>query len=78
MIRVYGTKTCADCIRAKMFFEHFSIPYSFIDIEEDEKGKEIVYEKNKDKNHRVPVILFDDESVLIEPSLSQLQERMGI
>ncbi len=74
---MYGTHWCGDCKRAKQFFGEQRVKYEFIDIDADAEGMKIV-EKANDGKHVIPVIFFDDESVLIEPSNSELAEKLGL
>ncbi len=74
---MYGTHWCGDCKRAKQFFGEQRVKYDFIDIDSDAEGMQIVEEAN-DGKHVIPVIFFDDESVLIEPSNTELAEKLGL
>ena len=74
---IYGTEWCGDCKRSKRFLDRKKIPYTWIDIDEDEEAKEITKKLNKGKA-KVPTIVFDDDSILVEPSNFQLAEKLGI
>lgn len=70
-IFVYGTAWCGDCMRAKRILQQFRVPFAWIDIEEDEQAAEFV-ETTSHGMQSVPVIVFGDGSLLVEPSNGQL------
>ena len=74
---IYGTEWCGDCKRSKKFLDAHSIPYTWIDIDYDEKAKEKTKELNEGKA-KVPTIIFDDEMILVEPSNFELADKLGI
>jgi thioredoxin reductase (NADPH) len=76
-ITMYGTYWCGDCKRAKQFFGEHRVPYEFVDIDTDAAGMLVVERENKGK-HVIPVILFDDDSSLIEPSNAELAAKLGL
>jgi mycoredoxin len=73
-IVMYSTEYCADCRRAKAFFEANGIYYLPISLEGDNQAVEFVMKINN--GHRsVPTIIFPDGSVLVEPNLEELKEK---
>jgi glutaredoxin-like protein len=76
-ILVYGADWCGDCRRARRFLNLHSIPYRWIDIDRDEQGEQFVIEVNRGQRS-IPTILFEDGSVLVEPSNRLLAEKLGI
>jgi thioredoxin reductase (NADPH) len=76
-ITMYGTAWCQDCKRAKQFFGEHRIAYSFVDVEEDAEGLRLVEQRN-DGKHVIPTIVFDDGSVLVEPSNAALAAKLGL
>ncbi len=74
-IVMYTTKVCADCIRAKAFFEANKISYLQIAIEGDEEATRFVTEINKGY-HSVPTIVFPDGAILVEPSWEELRRKL--
>ena len=74
-IKMYGTKWCPDCLRAKQFFKQHNISYDWIDIEEDTTACAYV-EKVNGGYKSVPTILFPDGSTLVEPSNAALQKKI--
>lgn len=76
-ITVYGAFWCPDCHRSKQFLGEHQIPYSWVDIEEDEEGERFVMETNKGKRS-IPTIVFDDGSHLTNPSNADLAVKLGL
>jgi mycoredoxin len=74
-IKIYGTKWCPDCFRAKQVFERLKVPYTWIDIESDEQAMAYVQEIN-DGYQRVPTIVFPDGSILVEPGNKELEKKL--
>ncbi len=75
-IKVYGTKWCPDCVRAKQVFERMKVPYTWIDIESDETALEYVRKINKEYQS-VPTIVFPDGSILVEPGNKELEKKLA-
>jgi mycoredoxin len=75
-ITIFGTWWCGDCLRTRRFLDNNNIPYNWIDIDRDEKGEEFVLATNHGMRS-VPTILFNDGSILVEPSDANLEERLG-
>src|SRR3954463_8628628 len=76
-ITLYGTNWCGDCKRAKQFFGEQRVHYDFVDIEDDADAMAYVEEVN-DGKQVIPVIKFDDGSLLVEPSNAELAEKLGL
>ena len=76
-ITLYGTDWCGDCHRARWFFDNYGIDYTDIDIDDDPSAAAKVISINQG-NRSVPTIVFKDGSVLVEPSIQQLMDKMGI
>ena len=68
-IIMYGTPQCADCKRAKEFFESAGISYVYKDAEDPEIAKEML-SLNGGKNI-TPTIIYGDK-ILLEPSNEEL------
>jgi mycoredoxin len=77
MIKMYGTKWCFDCRRAKKFFDKHSIPYIWINIDDDKAGELFVIETNNGMRS-VPTIVFPDGSTLVEPSKRELANKLDV
>ncbi|MDQ6695460.1 MAG: FAD-dependent oxidoreductase [Chloroflexota bacterium] len=76
-ITVYGTAWCSDCKRSKRFLGEQRVPYRWVDVDDDAEGLKFI-ESVQNGGHSVPTILFADGSTLLEPSNSQLAEKLGI
>ncbi len=77
LITMYGADWCIDCRRAKRFFQRHDIPYRWIDIEEDLEGERFVLEVNHGRR-TIPTIVFEDGSILVEPSDALLAAKLGV
>ncbi len=76
-ITMYGTYWCADCRRAKQFLGGHRIPYTFVDVDENNEAMRFVEAVN-DGKQQIPVIVFDDSSTLTEPSNAELAAKLGL
>ena len=76
-ITMYGTTWCSDCKRAKQFFGEQRVHYEFVDVDSDAEGRAYVESVNDGKDI-IPTIVFDDGSVLVEPSNAELAEKLGL
>ena len=76
-IKVYGTSWCGDCHRAKQFFDEHNINYDWSDIDDQPHLKQVIRDLN-DGNQKVPTIVFPDGSILIEPTNSELKDKLNI
>ena len=74
-IKMYGTPTCRDCVIAKQVFQELGTDYEFINIEDSQEATEKVIELNNGVR-RIPVILFADNSILVEPTGEELKSKM--
>ena len=76
-IIIYGVNWCWDSRRARRFFDKNKIPYTFINIDKDKQGEQFVLDAN-DGLRSVPTIIFNDGSILVEPSTSELTNKLNI
>ena len=72
---MYGTPTCRDCVIAKQVFQELGTEYEFINIENDEEATKKAIELNNGVR-RIPVIIFADNSILVEPTGEELKSKM--
>ena len=72
-----GAPWCPDCRRSKQFLGEQRIPYLWVDIDEDEEGRTRVQALN-DGKQIIPTIVFQDGSILVEPSNADLAAKLGI
>ena len=66
--------------RAKKFFADNNVDYQWVDLELSENEKFVESEVLRRNNGKksIPVIVFDDDSHLTEPTDAQLAEKLGI
>lgn len=76
-ITMYGTEWCSDCKRSKKFLGEQRMPYNFVNIEENEEGKTYV-QKVQNGGLTIPTLVFEDGSLLIEPSNAELAQKLGL
>jgi thioredoxin reductase (NADPH) len=76
-IRLYGTNWCSDCKRSKKFLGEQRVHYHYINIEEDAEGQAFV-QKVQNGGMTIPTIVFEDGSLLIEPSNAELAAKLGL
>ncbi len=76
-IKLYGTDWCSDCKRSKKFLGEQRIHYEYINIEENMEEQAYVRELQKG-GLTIPTIVFEDGSVLIEPSNAELAAKLGL
>lgn len=70
-ITLYGADWCGDCRRAKAWFDERGIAYDYVDLVDDPVQTERVLERTLDVK-KIPVIVFPDDSYLVEPSDAEL------
>lgn len=75
-ITMYGADWCGDCLRAKAFFAENDVAYDYVNLEETPEAADIVLERNNGLK-RIPVIVFDDDSHLTEPSNEALAAKLA-
>ena len=75
-ILMYGTPTCGDCILAKQVFAENNVDYDYIDISNDEEATQKAIKLNNGIR-RIPVIVFEDQSILVEPNREEILSKLG-
>lgn len=75
-IRVAGTLWSLTSHQAKDFLTRHQIPYQWLDIEKDPNARKLV--EGVSERIKLPVIFFPDGSVLVEPKLSELADKVGL
>jgi len=76
-LTVYGAPWCSDCKRAKKFLGEQRVHYDWVDVEQDAEGLALVERVNQGKRI-IPTIIFEDESMLVEPSNAELAAKLGL
>ena len=79
-ITMYGADWCGDCRRAEKLFVDNNIDFQKVDLELDENEHFVESEVLRRNNGKkaIPVIVFDDDSHLTEPTNAQLAEKLGL
>jgi len=76
-ILVYGTNWCPDCSRVRRYLDANNIDYQWLNINKDPIACAIV-EKVNHGNQSVPTVIWPDGSYLVEPSIKQLRDKLGL
>lgn len=75
-IRVAGTLWSLSSHEAKDFLTRHQIPYQWLDIEKDASARRLV--EGVTSETKLPIIFFPDGTVLIEPDLKALADKVGL
>ena len=75
-IVMYSTQWCGDWVRSKKVFDNLKIKFTEIDIDFDKEGFEIA-KKLQNQNPRIPTIVFEDGSFLVEPTDVELTNKLN-
>jgi mycoredoxin len=75
-ITMYSTVWCGYCKRLKTAMKSAGITYTEVDIEHDDAAAAFVRSVNGG-NQTVPTVKFADGSALTNPSLKQIQAKLG-
>ena len=74
-IDFYTTDWCGDCVRSKALLNKLRLEFNEINVDLNEDANE--YIKSLQVNQRrIPTIVFDDESFLVEPSDVELENKL--
>ena len=76
-LTVYGAVWCEDCKRAKKFLGEQRVHYNWVDVEQSAEGLALVERVNNGKRI-IPTIVFEDKSLLVEPSNAELAAKLGL
>jgi mycoredoxin len=75
MLTMYSTTWCGYCKRLKRQLDDAGIAFKTVDIETDPTAEQLVRDANNG-NATVPTVLFDDGTVMTNPSLRQVSEKV--
>jgi thioredoxin reductase (NADPH) len=76
-IRVIGHRASADSHALKDFLGRNGVPFQWLDIELNGEEARGILQKAGLDDSRLPAVLFDDGSGLVEPSIQQVAEKIG-
>lgn len=74
-IVVYGASWRPDARRARRFFDEQGVEYAWFDIDVNDEASNFVRETNGGQIV-IPVIVFPDKSILVEPSNYELAQKL--
>jgi mycoredoxin len=72
---LYSTTTCGPCIRLKQRLRELDVPFTEVNVEEDEAAAAWVMSVNGG-DRVVPTLLFDDGSWLTNPPVADVLARL--
>lgn len=72
---MYGAMWCPDTLRAFQFFSNHKIEVDFKSIDQNPENTKFVEETNNGMRI-IPTIILPDESLLVEPSNSELERAL--
>ncbi|ADP38182.1 mycoredoxin [Gardnerella vaginalis] len=73
-IDVYGADWCGDCIRAKAALNKFNAAFTWHNIESEEGAEQKAIDISGQKH--IPVVTFSDGSFMVEPTATQIKEKL--
>lgn len=76
-IKMYGAPWCPNCRRAKQFFGDQRVLYDWINVDDNPDSMKYVKQVNGGKQI-ISTIVFEDGSVLVEPTTAELAEKLSI
>jgi mycoredoxin len=74
-LTVYGASWCPDVKRSRALLDREGVEYSYVDVEADAEAERRVREL-QDGARRIPTIVWEDGSFLVEPSDEELSGRL--
>ncbi len=75
--RVFGTTWSPATYEIKAFLARNEVPYLFVDIDRDPEGAKLAADA-ADGSTELPIVLLQDNTVLINPKKSELAKAVGI
>jgi glutaredoxin len=74
-ITMFGATWCGDCRRSKALLDRLGVDYDYVDIEVELNGATRAEAISGRKN--IPVIVFPDQTHVVEPSDAELEAKLG-
>lgn len=75
-ITMYGTKWCSDCTRTRQQLTRAGVPFRDVDIEDDMAAAGVA--ATVSGSRRIPVVVFPNGEVLVEPSHHELAAALAV
>jgi thioredoxin reductase (NADPH) len=76
-LRVAGTALSASSYAVKDFLSRNQVPYQWVDLETDSSTRELILSM-PDGMSRLPVLLFSDGATMVQPTVRDLAEKLGM
>jgi thioredoxin reductase (NADPH) len=76
-LRVIGLRWALKDHRLRSFLSRNHVPYRWLDVASNEEALSLLAERNLDPSH-LPVVLFTDGSLLVDPEPEELAARVGL
>jgi mycoredoxin len=73
---LYSTSTCGPCIRLKQRLHDLGVPFTEVNVEDDDAAAAWVMSVN-DGDRVVPTLLFEDGSWLTNPPVEHVLARLS-
>ena len=75
-IKFYTTDWCGDCTRSKSLLNKLNINFDEINVDTNSDANEYITKLQKNQR-RIPVIVFEDGTYLVEPTDPELLEKIN-
>lgn len=75
-VTMYSTKWCGYCHRLRSQMDRAGLDYEVVDIEKHPEAASIVAHHNRG-NHTVPTLVYSDGTAQTNPSLREVQAKLG-
>ncbi len=76
-LTIYTTKFCSDCTTIKEFLDEKKVPYEEVLVTRNtEEGREAIKIIENKSGGKVPVLVFSDESFMVEPSNGDVLKKL--
>ena len=74
-IKFYTTDWCGDCVRSKALLNKLDVDFEEINVDINLEANEYIT-KLQNKQRRIPTIIFEDGTYLVEPSDVELESKL--
>jgi len=74
-IDFYTTDWCGDCVRSKALLNKLNLAFNEINVDLNEDANEYI-KTLQENQRRIPTIVFEDQSFLVEPSDVELENKL--
>ena len=75
-IKFYTTDWCGDCTRSKSLLNKLNINFDEINVDTNSDANEYIT-KLQNNQRRIPTIVFEDGTYLVEPTDPELLEKIN-